>query len=309
MKKILIPLLALLTACSATIGSGTLATQPVATSTSNPSITTTNPSPTSSTTVPGQTTTTAVRGETTLKVYYFMETPTGFQTGPHLVPVTRVVPETKGVLKAAIEQLLAGPSDEESNATPEVTTAIPEETILLDVNLANGVATIDLSREFESGGGSASVFGRLAQVVYTATQFPTVQNVVFHLDGEPVEVFSGEGVILDGPVDRDDYLDQLPILFVDGPAYGGILANPARIVGKANAFEATLQIGIYDEDGTRLVEEHAMATCGTGCWGDFDVTLSYEVDKEQLGILRVWEASAQDGSAVNIREYPVWLTP
>ena len=34
---------------------------------------------------------------------------------------------------------------------------------------------------------------RLAQVVYTLTQFPTVDGVVFSLDGEPIDVLGGEG--------------------------------------------------------------------------------------------------------------------
>jgi germination protein M len=52
----------------------------------------------------------------------------------------------------------------------------------------------------------------------------------------------------------------------------------------------------------------AMATCGTGCRGTFDVTLPYSVPAAGWGTLRVWEASAMDGSPQNVREYPVWLT-
>jgi hypothetical protein len=48
-------------------------------------------------------------------------------------------------------------------------------------------------------------------VVYTLTQFPTIDEVLFHLDGEPVDVFSGEGVVLEDPVDRSDYATILPI--------------------------------------------------------------------------------------------------
>ncbi len=37
------------------------------------------------------------------------------------------------------------------------------------------------------------MFMRLAQLVYTATQFDTVKSVRLHLDGEPVDVFSARG--------------------------------------------------------------------------------------------------------------------
>ncbi len=43
-------------------------------------------------------------------------------------------------------------------------------------------------------------------MVYTLTQFPTVDEVLFHIDGQPVDVFSGEGVVLGDPVTRADYL-------------------------------------------------------------------------------------------------------
>ena len=41
----------------------------------------------------------------------------------------------------------------------------------------------------------------------------------------------------------------------------------------------------------------------------FSVSLNAGVSRSQWGTLRVWEPSARDGSPVNVREYPVWLTP
>ena len=117
--------------------------------------------------------------------------------------VTRAVPDTPAVAANTITALLAGPTPAESDEG--LSTAIPAETLLLGITIDGGLATIDLSREFESGGGSASMFGRLAQVVYTLTEFPTVDEVNFRLDGQPVTVFSGEGILLEHPVGRDDY--------------------------------------------------------------------------------------------------------
>ena len=54
------------------------------------------------------------------------------------------------------------------------------------VNVKGGIATVNLSTEFDSGSGKESMQGRLAQVVYTITQFPTVRSVSFKLDGRPV---------------------------------------------------------------------------------------------------------------------------
>jgi hypothetical protein len=208
---------------------------------------------------------------------------------------------------AAMDALLAGPTTDEKAA--QVSSGIPAGSRLLGLSIADGIATVDLSSEFESGGGSASVFFRLGQVVYTLTQFPTVQSVRFHVEGQPVSVFSSEGILLDRPVSRADQERLLPAVFVDRPAFGGGLGNPARITGSANVFEAVFIITILDGGGARIVETWAMATCGTGCRGTFDVTMAYSVAKPAWGTLRAWDASPRDGSPENVRDYPVWLTP
>ena len=199
-------------------------------------------------------------------------------------------------------------NDAEMSIRPAMYTTIPEGTKLLGISIAKGVATVNLSREFESGGGSESILGRLAQVTYTLTQFPTVDSVLFQLDGKPVTTFSGEGVILDHPVGRDDYYDQLPAIFVDRPAWGASIGNPARVSGLANVFEAQFRVRLVNASGTVLVDKPVTASCGTGCWGTFDITLDYTVSKAQYGTLRVYDRSEKDGSVIDVTEYAVWLT-
>jgi hypothetical protein len=243
---------------------------------------------------------------TTLRAYFLTTTADGDIV---VIPVLREVPETQAVAAAAMTALLAGPSDTEQAAIPALHTTIPEGTKLLGISITNGVATVNLSREFESGGGSASILGRLAQVAYTLTQFSTVDSVRFQLDGTPVTTFSGEGVILDHPVGRPDFYDQLPAIFLDRPAWGAAAGNPARIAGLANVFEATFRAQILDGKGTVIADQQVMASCGTGCWGTFKADVPYTVDRAQYGKMRVFNLSARDGSVENVSEYPVWLTP
>lgn len=244
-----------------------------------------------------------------LAVYFFLEGTATGGNGPFLVPVHREVPPTTGVARAALEQLLAGPTNDESTSVPAISSTVPAGTELLGITISNSVATVDLSEEFESGGGSASVLGRLAQLVFTLTQFPTVDSVVLEIEGEVVEEFSSEGVVIDGPLTREDFLDFAPSILVETPHYGGPAGNPLRVTGIANVFEATFMLALVDNDGLILSEEVVTASCGTGCWGTFDVTVPYTVDAPQLGAVIVWFNSAQDGSQRDIREYPVWLTP
>ncbi|HXG25472.1 MAG TPA: Gmad2 immunoglobulin-like domain-containing protein [Candidatus Binatia bacterium] len=245
-------------------------------------------------------------GTMTLRVYFFLGS---FTDNAGLVPVLRELPRTPAVGAAAMQALLRGPNEAELGARPAMYTTIPVDTRFLGLRIEDRIAIVNLSREFEQGGGTASVLGRLAQVVYTLTQFPTVDGVRFELDGEPVTVFSGQGVVLDEPVGRNDYTDQLPAIFVDRPAWGAVLANPARIVGLADVFEATFRARILDAAGRVLAEGNVMASCGTGCWGTFDETIPYNVTAGGRGTLQVYSLSAADGSQQNLTEYPVWLTP
>lgn len=53
-----------------------------------------------------------------------------------------------------------------------------------------------------------------------------------------------------------------------------------------------------------------MATSSSGVdWGVFDFTIDYDVDRTQRGALIVWTSSAEDGSRIDIREYPLVLRP
>ncbi|MRR13444.1 hypothetical protein EG835_13545, partial [bacterium] len=133
------------------------------------------------------------------------------EAGENALGVERSIPYTQAVATASMNALLAGPTPEEQATWPAISTAIPAGTKLLGLSVANGVARVDLSKEFESGGGTFGVTARLAQVVYTLTQFPTIQAVEFYIEGVKVEMFSTEGLILEGPQTIEDYENLLPM--------------------------------------------------------------------------------------------------
>jgi germination protein M len=240
---------------------------------------------------------------TTVRVYFFQPDPAGGDA--HLVPVLRTVPATRAVATAAVRELLAGPRSDERGFL----TMIPAGSQLLGITIDGSVATVDLTGAFESGGGSASMFGRLAQLVFTATQFPTVDAVRLRLDGQPVDSIGGEGVIVGAGLGRTESTSSLPPIFVDRPAWGGAFPSPGRVTGLANVFEAQFLVQVLDSQHRVLVEAPVHATCGTGCWGTFDVTVRYSVPTAQWGTLRVFDPSAKDGTPIDVREYPIWLTP
>jgi hypothetical protein len=226
------------------------------------------PSPTDTAPVP----TTTEQHTVTVQAWFARPEQEGQSAGdPKLFVVHRAIPATEGIGAAAVNELLAGPESIESAA--DVSTAVPDGTRLLGLNIANGLATVDLSSEFESGGGSLSMQMRLAQVVYTLTQFPTVKRVQFQLDGEPVRVFSGEGIVLDKPVTRGDYEELLPAILVAQPAIGAEVGRAVTVSGTANVFEANVTAIVETAAGHELVRDFTTATCGTGCRGDYSLTL------------------------------------
>ncbi|MGH2773843.1 MAG: Gmad2 immunoglobulin-like domain-containing protein [Actinomycetota bacterium] len=189
------------------------------------------------------------------------------------------------------------------------TSAIPDGTELLGVAREGSVLEVDVSSRFESGGGSLSMQMRVAQLVYTGTQFEDIEGVRILIDGQRVETIGGEGVDVSEPLTRRDFQDVAPFIVVESPKPGEDVTSPVTVNGFANVFEATVNIVIRDKSGDALVETFTTATCGTGCWGDFSEGVAFEVGERQRGRIDVLTYSAEDGSEQSVVSIPVVLLP
>lgn len=224
-----------------------------------------------------------------------------FTKGETLFPAVIHYEGTTAVARAAIERLL-----HQTDAVGPLETQIPDAQ-LLGLDISGGVATVDLNSEFQSGGGSLSMRMRVAQVVYTLTQFDSVDGVLFMLDGQPVDTIGGEGVMVDTPQTRKDYEDLLPAIAVTTPGSGWDFASGDTIEGIANVFEANVSWRILDQNGEEIAGNFTTATCGTGCWGDFTIEAEFSVDQDQSGTIEVFESSAENGEPINVVSIPVTL--
>jgi germination protein M len=203
----------------------------------------------------------------------------------------RQVPQTQGVAVAAMHELLRGPEDDEAGFT----SAIPPATKLLSLAVDDGVATVDLSRDFGTGGGSASMQARVAQVVYTLTQFPSVRSVRFRVGGAEAKALGGEGLVLDEPQTRADFEEQTPQILVETPAPGEELRSPLVIRGTANTFEAAFTVRLVGADGRTLAQKPVLATSGSGERGTFDEQLEFSVEEDTPVTLVAFEQNASSG--------------
>ena len=228
-----------------------------------------------------------------------------FMRGEKIGAAHRVVSETKEVGAAAVRALLEGPTAAEREAG--LGTEIPDGTQLLGLSIDGGVATVDLSGEFESGGGSLSMLARVAEVVYTLTQFPSVEKLRFELGGKAVQAIGREGIVVDSPVGRADYEDVTPAILVESPAVGDTVRSPLHARGTANTFEATFMVNIVDSEGKVIANTFETATSGSGQRGTFDVTVPFTLDRSGRGALIVFESSAADGSRIHIVKIPLEL--
>ncbi|GBF79116.1 GerMN domain-containing protein [Aphanothece sacrum] len=103
---------------------------------------------------------------------------------------------TQITLKTALETLLAGSKDFQYSS------AIPSGTKLLSLIVDKQGVHLNLSSEFTRGGGSASMTGRLAQLLYTATSIDPKTQVWLSVEGQPLEVLGGEGLEIQQPMTR-----------------------------------------------------------------------------------------------------------
>ena len=284
------------------------------TTTSAPGSTTTTSQPAASTTttstVPPTTSTTVPATDQFVRVYFLIDD-VGGEDGPFIRPVIRQIEPTVGVARAAITELIAGPSADERAGTPAISGGLPDGTRLLGLTIADGVARVDLSEEIEDIGGTFGEMSVLAQLVFTLTQFPTVDDVVLLIEGAEVEFFGGHGMDVSPSMDRDFFLGGglVPEILIDTPAWFATAGSPLLVSGIARAFEATVEWALFDNDGLPLAEGFTMASTGGPDWGTFQFAIPYQVDTLQLGSLMMWEESARDGSQIHLVEHPVWLVP
>lgn len=220
-------------------------------------------------------TTTTEPGETTaVRVYFLLD--------GKVWPARRDVEETEAVATAALEELLAGPTAQEQ-ADLGFETAIPEGTELERVEVEDGVATVELSADLPDE--------PLAQVVYTVSQFPTVESV--EIQGRTLT--------------RADFENVTPAILVESPLAFEEVSSPLRVTGTANTFEATFNYELTDTDGRIVDESFVTATSGTGTRGTFDFTTGeFTVPFDGVGALIVFELSAEDGTTrLHLVEIPL----
>ena len=168
--------------------------------------------------------------------------------GPFLAPVhRRLAPGQPYDVSEGLDMVLKGESFTEAGIG--FGTEIPRDTELLGVTVDDGVATVDVSREFDDGAGTFTMRARLAQLVFTATQFDEVHAVRLAIDGDPVDVFSSEGLDISDPLTRDAFWDLCPEVMIESPAAGETVSAGFTVTGMLAPPADKVTLDVVDWDG------------------------------------------------------------
>lgn len=113
-----------------------------------------------------------------------------------VLPETRTMLVSDGaVARAAVMGLIWGPQSADLRAT------IPEGTRLLGISIANGLCTVDFSKEFVDNhpGGSAGEIMTLTSILKTLQAFPSIEKVQILVEGQKGATLGN--ILLDKPLE------------------------------------------------------------------------------------------------------------
>jgi spore germination protein GerM len=103
----------------------------------------------------------------------------------------------------ALKALLRGPSAEETRRG--IISLIPPGTRILTAQVRGSTAYINFSEEFQfTEYGAEGYAAQLQQIIWTATEFSTVQDVQILIEGRRVD-YLGEGIWIGSPLSRSAF--------------------------------------------------------------------------------------------------------
>lgn len=221
----------------------------------------------------------------------------------YLVRELHKVEKSEGVAGVALNELISG-----TPLTPGAFKVLPADTKILGMKIENGLATVDFSKEVLKAnvGSSGEVLG-IASIVNTLTEFPTIKQVQFTVEGtvENGMDWWGHVGLSQQPFKRDLSSVYEPAIWVTAPVADETITSPVKIRGNARVFEATVSFRLKDANGKILAQGFTMAAAGAPERGDFEAELKFTPSATGKGQLEVFEESMKDRSDLHKVVIPV----
>ena len=165
----------------------------------------------------------------------------------YLVPVARTIRAETGVAKATLNLMVQSVYNDMEAARLGLRTVIPEKTTF-DLDIADGVARIDLSAEALNCADAQAERNMVDAIVQTLTCFDTVDCVRFLVNGQNRETLRN-GTSVKGDFLRktlnpetDDVGDSAVMLYFTGDSPSMIVPVTRAVYGKADVATAVLEL-------------------------------------------------------------------
>ena len=120
----------------------------------------------------------------------------------YLVPVQCKVPAEDGIAKATLSLMVKSTANDMQAARLGLRTVLPEN-ISIDLDIADGLARIDLGEEALDMPDAAAESNMITAIVQALTEFPTVEKVEFLVGGQKLETLP-HGTSVSGQFTRED---------------------------------------------------------------------------------------------------------
>ncbi|WP_053955912.1 GerMN domain-containing protein [Inediibacterium massiliense] len=195
-----------------------------------------------------------------------------------LIPVMRKIPWTqdRGIARIALNAMIDTPSNREDIKEIGLQPIIPANTQIRGMTIKEGLCKVDFSKEFLNYFSKEEEESLIKSVVYTLTEFPTIDRVQLMVNGEVPNVFTfGTNVASVMTRDNINYVsqgssDQKVVVYYESTANGllsyfvpvtkSIKKEDTTPVNVLDALDALVEgppegIGLYTEipKGTQII--------------------------------------------------------
>lgn len=201
----------------------------------------------------------------------------------YLVPVMCSIQYEDGIAKATLNRMVQSPENDMQAARLGLKTVLPEGTTM-DLDIHDGLARIDLSKEALNHADAASESNMIAAIVQTLTEFESVEKVEFLFGGQKLEKLK-HGTDVSGAFERGEInletsaqavnSDAMAPLRLYFPCESASVVVPVTRMVYANADLNTAVLELAKGPSTQSPLESALPA---GC-GLIDVSLENGVAK------------------------------
>lgn len=199
----------------------------------------------------------------------------------------------------ALKALFVGPNAAEHAAG--LSNVIPAGSILEGLSFVGPVAYVDANSQFFASTSASSFLLRLAEVVYTLTDFQGVDSVQFYLHGTTIPNVAGLQTA--HALTRADLAAAIDDVLVTSPAPGDDVTSPITISG-VSQFNGAMEVQVTDATGKLLLNTINTTTVGE------TFTYSYPFQTSDYGsaTLKVFAASEGSSTSKLVATIPLTLS-